>query len=145
MSRKHVYHISSAAYVKICLHALKHPYASVCGLLVGKKKTEKERNSGEERTVVEVLDAIPALHMHAALLAPMMEVALRQVDEEARKSGLFIVGYYHANEAAGDDALGAAAATVADKIHKNCNGACALLVRARAPPAPAAAEARDRS
>ena len=130
-SRKHVYHISSAAYVKMCLHALKHQYTAVCGLLVGRRKTEKKRNGeGEERTVVEVLDAMPALHMHASLLAPMMEVALRQVDEEARKSGLYIVGYYHGNEDAGDDELGVAAATVADKIHKNCACACALLVRA---------------
>lgn len=126
-TRKHVYHISSAAYVKMAMHALKYAGAAVNGLLVGKKKTEKERSSGEERTVIEAVDAVPMLHRHLSL-APMMEIAMNQVDEDARRSGLCIVGYYHGNEALDDEDFGAAARTVADRIYSNCSGACAILV-----------------
>ena len=141
--KHYVYHVSTAAYVKMCLHAIKHPACCVLGLLVGKKKTEKERSTGEERTLVEVVDAMPVMHRHTTL-APMMELALRQVDEEARRNGICIVGCYTAPEIMhvralledgkkkdeDEEKIANSTMALADKIHATCNGACVLQVRA---------------
>jgi hypothetical protein len=60
-----MYTVSHQAYVKIILHAAKHPHKPVNGVLVGKK------NAG----VVAISDAIPLLHMWTSL-SPMMEIGL---------------------------------------------------------------------
>lgn len=59
------YSIQHKAYVKIFLHAAKHPHKQVNGVLVGKLV------SG----VVIVQDVVPLLH-HWTSLSPMMEIGL---------------------------------------------------------------------
>ena len=61
------YTITHEAYLKIILHAAKHPHLPVNGVLLG-KPTESDQ-------VVLVEDAIPLLH-HWTSLSPMMEIGL---------------------------------------------------------------------
>ena len=62
------YTISHQAYVKMTLHAAKHPHKPVNGVLVGKLSDLKPKT-------VLIEDAIPLLH-HWTSLSPMMEIGL---------------------------------------------------------------------
>lgn len=75
------YAIAHEAYLKIILHAAKHPHLPVNGVLLGK-------SAGSEQVVVE--DAIPLLH-HWTSLSPMMEIGLDLVS--AKASCILVVGY----------------------------------------------------
>jgi len=57
--------VSHQAYVKIILHAAKHPHKPVNGVLLGSL-------SGK---TVNVSDAVPLLHLWTGL-SPMMEIGL---------------------------------------------------------------------
>ncbi len=59
---------SSLAAAKILLHAFKHPFGAVNGILIGKIQSSQ----------AVVVDAIPLFHEHL-YLAPMFEVAMLQV------------------------------------------------------------------
>lgn len=60
------YAVAHQAYLKIIIHAAKHPHLPVNGVLLGKPSS-----SG----TVLIEDAIPLLH-HWTSLSPMMEIAL---------------------------------------------------------------------
>lgn len=63
------YSISPLAYLKIILHAAKHPAATIVGILVG---------TNEKDSSVFVVDVIPLLH-HWSSLSCMMEAGLELV------------------------------------------------------------------
>lgn len=160
------YELGQAAYLKLILHAIKHPSKSVNGVLVGpaphrpggsaagsdNSGREEGRPNGEiqggddggaaklaglklspagegEGGVVQIEDAMPLFHLQLGL-APMLEIALTQVEEylSSEGKGWVIVGYYHANERHEDAELGPIARRIAHHIEERCPLACALLV-----------------
>ena len=66
--------LSVQAYSKLILHAAKYPHCAINGVLL---TTEKPKNRDVKN--VKFNDAIPLFHMTLSL-APMMEVALTQVE-----------------------------------------------------------------
>lgn len=149
------YELGQTAYIKLILHAIKHPSKSVNGALVGpapqppgsgsESGNGNVQNSndgvakladltlgpseGNEGLVVQIEDAVPLFHQQLGL-APMLEIALTQVDEylSSQGKGWVILGYYHANERHEDDELGPIARRIAHHVEKHCPLACALLV-----------------
>lgn len=77
--------ISQNAYLKLILHTLRYPNASVNGILLGKSI----ENNGSASTIIE--DAIPLFHSHLEL-APMTEAALSLVIHFIHKK-IFLVLY----------------------------------------------------
>lgn len=68
------YRLSTLAHVKLLMHALKYPSASVNGFLLVEEGSEKKGESG----CIDIVDAIPLFHLGHGL-TPMIEVALLQV------------------------------------------------------------------
>ena len=64
--------LSVKAYAKIMLHCCKYPHKAVNGVVIG-TFSDKDQGAG-----VQIQDAIPLFHLNLGL-APMLEVALRQV------------------------------------------------------------------
>jgi len=64
--------LSLKAYAKIVLHCCKYPNKAVNGVVIG-IFSDKDQGAG-----VQIQDAIPLFHLNLGL-APMLEVALRQV------------------------------------------------------------------
>eukprot|EP00899_Mesostigma_viride_P002418 jgi/Mesvir1/12177/Mv00420-RA.1 len=123
------------AFIKLLLHALKYPSKDVNGVLLGTASQNGQASSDEgPQTSITVVDAVPLFHGDLAL-APMLEMALMQVDEfcstQAKTPGLQIIGYYHANQRADDYELGGTATKIADRIAANANVDCAVLVNNR--------------
>lgn len=118
------FQISAKAYAKIVLHCCKYPHRAVNGVVIG-LFSDKDQGTG-----VLIQDAVPLFHQNLSL-APMLEVALRQVDVYSEKKGLVIVGYYHANERMDDNEPNDTAQLIAGKIARNVkssNKACLLMV-----------------
>jgi len=67
--------ISTRCYIKILMHALKYPHATVNGVLLAEKKKAKD---GEGNNRYEFVDVVPLFHLGHGL-TPMIEVALLQV------------------------------------------------------------------
>lgn len=65
--------ISAKAYAKIVLHCCKYPHKAVNGVVIG---TFSDKDQGAS---VAIQDAVPLFHQNLSL-APMLEVALRQVE-----------------------------------------------------------------
>ncbi|XP_069796836.1 uncharacterized protein [Narcine bancroftii] len=82
--------ISARAYVKMHLHAAKHPSRAVNGLLVAEKAAE---GGGD---CLLLTDCVPLFHNGLAL-SVMLEVALNQVDLWSATNNQVIAGYYQAN------------------------------------------------
>ncbi|KAJ3170446.1 ER membrane protein complex subunit 8 [Geranomyces variabilis] len=124
------YRLSHVAYSKLVLHAAKHSVCEVSGVLIGRKK------SGDE---VEVVDAVPLFHSRP--LAPMLEVALQQVQLYCDQNSLQVVGLYAANQGSANKDVSAATSKIAGKIDDNLGGGAILLMldaaklKARANPA----------
>ena len=78
--------LAHEAYCVLFLHACKHPFKAVNGLLLGTSD-----DSG-----VRATKALPLFHSTLAL-APMLEAALMLADELCKQFQLQIVGYYQAN------------------------------------------------
>ncbi|MFH4981656.1 hypothetical protein AB6A40_008365 [Gnathostoma spinigerum] len=110
--------LSSLAYAKMILHALKYPHCAVFGLLIGKKM---------EDDGVLCVDAIPVLHELAAL-TPAVEIALASVDNHCSKSSVQIVGVYFCNERLADNGLDSFAVRVAEKVLSNFAGAVLVQI-----------------
>ncbi|RNF03531.1 hypothetical protein TraAM80_05711 [Trypanosoma rangeli] len=92
---------SVEAYAKALLHCQKYPTQAVSGFLVGKRLTE----SGTSNSVF-VADAVPLFHtIMMTHPHPMLSVAYAQVSSYARTRGLVLLGYYVANERAGDSSI----------------------------------------
>ena len=111
--------LSPQAYSKIILHACKYPHKAINGVLLGEdsKSTECTR----------VVDAIPLFHQCLGL-APMLEIALTQIDTYCRNEGLQIVGYYQANENVNDNSPDLIAYKIAEKINENVPNSLLLMV-----------------
>ncbi|KAL2650178.1 hypothetical protein R1flu_018306 [Riccia fluitans] len=122
------YELSQRAYIKIVLHALKHQYSAVNGVLIGKVSGAGSGNE-DGNSKLEILDAVPLFHEQLGLL-PMLELALTQVDEylAGDKEGLVIAGYYHANERVDDYELSPLARKIGDHIARFCPQAGVLLL-----------------
>nr|CAG4641157.1 EOG090X0C9C [Eulimnadia texana] len=111
--------LSLKSYSKIILHALKYPHLAVNGLLLC-----KEGNSGN---TLKLVDSIPLFHQNLHL-APMLEVALMQVENYCKNSGLVIAGYYQANESLSDSSPDYVAQKVSEKIAEFFSDACLIMV-----------------
>lgn len=114
--------VADSAYVRLILHAAKHPSRAVYGILLG-----KNNNDGE----VEVSDSVALCHTHP--LAPMTEVAFIQTSEYCRQSTkkgteLEIVGCYYAGERYESTGMDFACQKLADKIAENSRPALVLVV-----------------
>lgn len=117
------YELSQTAYIKLVLHSLGHRYSAVNGLLVGRLDAAGDSSPA----IVEVSDAIPLSHSKIGLL-PSLELALNLVEEHFGADGLSIVGYYHANERAGDLELCNIAKRTGDHIFRYFPRAAVLLL-----------------
>jgi len=82
--------ISSLAHVKLQLHLAKYPHCAVNGLLLGCKQRVEDR-------VIAIVDVVPLFHQ-CLQLAPMLEIALMNVDAHCSSNQLYIAGYYEAPE-----------------------------------------------
>jgi len=89
-----------------------------------KGSTTKSQQASSSSSVVA--DYVPLFHGHT--LAPMLEAGLSLVEQYAEQNGVEIVGYFHANELFDDRELGPLARRVANRVEKNCSGACILLL-----------------
>ncbi|KAL5214529.1 hypothetical protein ABZP36_003681 [Zizania latifolia] len=118
------YELAQAAYVKLALHALKHPAAAVNGLLVGRLL-----DGASSPAVVSVVDAVPLSHRpHHLPLLPTHELALNLVEDHFGAQGLAVVGYYHANALRDDTDLPTVAKRVGDHIFGYFPRAAVLLL-----------------
>ena len=114
--------LSERAYVKLALHAAKHPTRDALGALVGRVK-------GED---LEVTDALPMTHTPLSV-TPTVEIALEQFAHHASLDGdQNVVGLYLANERLGSLGLGPNVCVVADVIRNAApnKNAIALVVDA---------------
>nr|CAB3486585.1 unnamed protein product [Digitaria exilis] len=120
------YEVAQAAYVKLALHALKHPSAAVNGLLVGRLIEPSSIPA-----VISVVDAVPlSHHPHHLPLLPTLELALTLVEDHlaTQGEGLAVVGYYHANPRRDDADLPAVAKRVGDHIFRYFPRSAVLLI-----------------
>nr|CAG4649637.1 EOG090X0C9C [Scapholeberis mucronata] len=114
--------LSKLAYSKIILHAFKHPHAAINGILLA-----PEGSSGQ---CVKYVDAVPLFH-HNLGLAPMLEVALMQIDSYCRNAGLVIAGYYHASEYVNEMSPDSVSQKISEKIAEYFPNACQVLINNR--------------
>lgn len=113
--------VSTRAYCKLILHAAKYPHRAVNGVLLA------EKNKGKEPKSVKFVDAIPLFHLTLGL-APMLEVALTQIDAYCRTQNLVVGGYYQGNENIFDRGPNLIAQKIADKIHEYFSDACLFMI-----------------
>jgi len=111
------YSILQKAYVKIFLHAAKHPHKQVNGVLLGNLASD----------VVIIQDVVPLLH-HWTSLSPMMEIGLDLARGHAESLNLSLVGYYQACERIDDTALAPVGERVAEQIRSQFSDAIAFVV-----------------
>ncbi|XP_071493744.1 ER membrane protein complex subunit 8-like [Diadema setosum] len=109
------------AYAKMILHAAKYPHCAVNGVLLADKEKLKDG-----RCLVFV-DCIPFFHQSLAL-APMLEVALVQVDAYCQANGLKIAAYYQANELLKDTEPNSVAVRIADRLTDNFQDSCLFMI-----------------
>lgn len=132
--------ISLQAYCKMILHAAKYPHAAVNGLLLAAAPKEHRKTSlpdgeGDEAepqlskkaTPLVISDAIPLFHQGLGL-APMLEIALNEIDTHCSQSGLVIAGYYQANEHLESCIPDNIAYRIADKIHSYFSESILLMI-----------------
>ncbi|XP_065676707.1 ER membrane protein complex subunit 8-like [Hydra vulgaris] len=100
---------SPRSYSKILLHATRYPHKAVNGVLLG---VCDPNDNGKMR----ILDAIPLFHQCLGL-APMLEVALTQIDFYCQRQKINIVGYYQANENIEDKSPDFIAYKIAEKVN----------------------------
>ncbi|EKF99290.1 hypothetical protein TCSYLVIO_009789 [Trypanosoma cruzi] len=104
---------SVEAHAKALLHCQKYPTQAVSGFLIGKRLTE----SGASDSVF-VADAVPLFHtIMMTHPHPMLSVAYAQVSSYARTKGLVLLGYYVANERAGDSCISPLTTNVLRMLH----------------------------
>uniref|UniRef100_A0A7S2S590 MPN domain-containing protein n=2 Tax=Mucochytrium quahogii TaxID=96639 RepID=A0A7S2S590_9STRA len=116
------YTVHRDAQLKILLHAAKHLYAEVNGVLIGTSKTG----------VVQVVDAIPLFH--TPMFAPMLETSFALVEEYCKSNqtpeGTRIVGWYNGPNRSNFSGVPDAATRVTNLIRSKYPdlNACILLV-----------------
>nr|CAG4636467.1 EOG090X0C9C [Eubosmina coregoni] len=114
--------LSKLAYSKIILHAFKYPHTAINGVLLA--------NEGSSNQVLKYVDAIPLFHNNLGL-APMLEVALMQIDSYCRTAGLVIAGYYHASQDVSEMSPDVVSQKICEKIAEYFPNACLVLVNNR--------------
>ncbi|CAG8670836.1 645_t:CDS:2 [Racocetra persica] len=119
------YVITTKAYLKIILHACKHPFTSVNGILLAQDDASDDNNSDVK---IIIVDVVPLFH-HWVTLTPKLEVGLQQVSVYANRKGLKMAGYYHANERADENKLPPFGQKIASKIQDNFHNSIALVVQ----------------
>eukprot|EP00744_Colponema_vietnamica_P014314 GILI01020038.1.p1 GENE.GILI01020038.1~~GILI01020038.1.p1 ORF type:complete len:208 (+),score=50.74 GILI01020038.1:74-697(+) len=88
--------VSSEAYVKALLHAMKHPTQPVLGFLLGKPTTDQ----------IYIADAVPVQHTNGGVFhSPTVEIAYMHCQAIGKAQGLSVVGLYAANELVKDTAV----------------------------------------
>jgi len=112
--------MSTRAYCKMIMHSAKYPSSAINGVLLSKRDSVK---SGA-RTIH---DCIPLFHMGHGL-APMVEVALAQVDSQCEESGLVISGFYHAHDNLRDNHVDVFSQKIADKVAENQPGTLLVTI-----------------
>uniref|UniRef100_A0A0D3FTK3 MPN domain-containing protein n=1 Tax=Oryza barthii TaxID=65489 RepID=A0A0D3FTK3_9ORYZ len=124
------YEVAQVAYVKLALHALKHPAAAVNGLLVGRLHANARRDDADLPPVAKrVGDHVFRNFPRAAVpLLPTLELALTLVEDHFAAQGLAVVGYYHANARRDDADLPPVAKRVGDHVFRNFPRAAVLLL-----------------
>lgn len=113
------FQLSGRAYAKLICHSAKYPDREINGALIGTISKKDNR--------VQIQDTIPLFHIELGV-APMIEVALNQVELYASSKGLTIVGYYQANETIDDTSINETAACIGKRISTNCDTSCILMV-----------------
>nr|CAG4635028.1 EOG090X0C9C [Alona affinis] len=111
--------LSKLAYSKIILHALKYPHTAINGILLAPE--------GSNSHSLKYVDAVPLFH-HNLGLAPMLEVALMQIDSYCRSVGLVIAGYYQASDIVGDVSPDLVSQKIVEKIAEYFPNACLVLI-----------------
>lgn len=112
--------VSTRAYCKMIMHSAKYPSSAINGVLLSKRDSVK----AGARTIH---DCIPLFHMGHGL-APMVEVALAQVDSQCEESGLVISGFYHAHENLRDNHVDVFSQKIADKVAENQAGTLLVTI-----------------
>jgi len=112
--------VSTRAYCKMIMHSAKYPSSAINGVLLSKRDSVK----AGARTIH---DCIPLFHMGHGL-APMVEVALAQVDSQCEESGLVISGFYHAHDNLRDNHVDVFSQKIADKIAENQPGTLLVTI-----------------
>jgi hypothetical protein len=116
--------VSKLAYSKMILHACKHPSRPVLGVLLTSKDSSDKDSKSDSRQIVDV---VPLFHDYT--LAPMMEVAMTQIEEFCKLSGKFeIAGCYSANELYTDRDPDHMTEKFATKIADHYPAACILMI-----------------
>lgn len=113
--------MTTRAYCKMIMHSAKFPSSNISGVLVSKK--EQFKLGGK----IVYSDCIPLFHMNFGL-APMIEVALAQVESQCREEGLVISGFYHAHNNLRDTHVDVFSQKVADKIAENQPGTLLVTI-----------------
>ncbi|KAL5970935.1 ER membrane protein complex subunit 8 [Taenia solium] len=111
-------HLESLPFAKIILHVSKYPHAAVNGVLLGDLVGGK----------LVFHDCIPLFH-GCLTLAPMLDVALTQIEAYCDAMNWKICGYYQANEALNSNELNPIATRIGDKIFENCGQGNIIIVR----------------
>lgn len=113
---------STKAYCKMIMHAAKYPHCAVNGLLLS-ERSKLHQEFGTQTFV----DCIPLFHISLGL-TPMAEIALMQVDQYCKTSGLVITGYYQANENIKDNSPNFVALKTIEKIAEQTTDACLVMI-----------------
>ncbi|XP_064610917.1 ER membrane protein complex subunit 8-like [Liolophura sinensis] len=113
--------VNTRAHCKLLLHAAKYPHRAVNGLLLAEDPKSKESRK------VKILDCIPLFHITLGL-APILEVALTQIDTYCKSCGLVIAGYYQANSHYSDIKPDHVAAVIGKKLHEYFSDAVLFMV-----------------
>jgi len=114
--------MSTRAYCKMMMHSARYPSYSINGLLLSKASS---MSSGSK--LIQYLDCIPLFHINTGL-APMVEVALAQVESELEGTGLVISGFYHAHDNLRDTHVDLFSQKIADKIAENRPGTLLVTI-----------------
>ncbi|XP_071541165.1 ER membrane protein complex subunit 8 isoform X2 [Panulirus ornatus] len=107
---------------KMLLHAARYPQLAVSGVVLA-----QARGGDNPSNTITLIDAVPLFHLQLSL-APMLEVALTQIEQRYKSEGLVIAGYYQANEHIRDNVPDFVALKIAEKIAENNSDACLIMV-----------------
>ncbi|KAJ1986906.1 hypothetical protein H4R33_003112 [Dimargaris cristalligena] len=110
--------LSTTAFGTLAAHCTKYPWQAVQGVLLAPVNSTAP---------VQVTQAIPISHLWCGL-APMVEIALQQVQLFCEKNKLRVAGFYYANELKDDQQLTSAVEAIADKILAQNPEAIVLLI-----------------
>jgi len=114
--------LSTRAYCKMMMHSARYPSSSINGLLLSKTSS---LSSGSK--LIQYIDCIPLFHINTGL-APIVEVALAQVESELEGTGLVISGFYHAHDNLRDTHVDVFSQKIADKIAENHPGTMLVTI-----------------